>query len=43
MVESLGDPKGDPLLIHCPPGVPVFVLLLLPRVVFAAFGSFSCL
>ena len=29
MGESLSDPYGDLMLIPCPPGIPVFVLLLL--------------
>ena len=34
MGESLSDLYGDLMLIPCPPGIPVFVLLLLPLAVF---------
>ena len=40
MVESVGDPQGDPMLIPCPPDIPVFVLLLLPLAVFFAYSGF---
>ena len=40
MGESLSDPYGDLMLIPCPPGIPVFVLLLLPLAVFLLIAVF---
>ena len=41
MVESLSDLQGDLMLIPCPPGILVFVLLLLPLAVFFAYSGFQ--
>ena len=40
MGKSLSDLYGDLMLIPCPPGIPVSVLLLLPLVVFLLIAVF---